>query len=66
MFPKAADSTKALHRWEFGGSSMTTAGLRLVSNPGNVARNIYYDFLKLTETFLRKYFPVVFNFYKAA
>ena len=32
--PKAADATSLVHRWDSGGSSVTTGGLRLVSNPG--------------------------------
>ena len=34
FFANAADATSVVHRWDFGGSSVTTGGLRLVSNPG--------------------------------
>ena len=37
---KAADATSVVHRWDSGGSSVTTGGLRLVSNPGDVVRAI--------------------------
>ena len=30
---KAADATSVVHRWDSGGSSVTTGGLWLVSNP---------------------------------
>ena len=31
---KAADATSVVHRWESGGSSVTTGELRLISNMG--------------------------------
>ena len=31
---KSADATAVVHRWGFGGTSVTTGGLRLISNPG--------------------------------
>ena len=34
---KAADAASVVHRWDSSGSSVTTGGLRLVSNPGVVS-----------------------------
>ena len=65
---KAADATSVVHRWGFGGTSVTTGGLRLVSNPGKQRVNpsskilkqqdsISSDFIRegphLVRTFLR-------------
>ena len=33
---KSADATAVVHRWGFGGTSVTTGGLRLISNPGSL------------------------------
>ena len=45
---KAADATSVVHRWDSGGSSATTGGLRLVSNPGMLLpKSFEADFWKL-------------------
>ena len=48
---KAADATSVVHQWDSSGSSVTTGGLRLVSNPGVVSLErfslkLVYDKLK--------------------
>ena len=37
---KSADATAVVHRWGFGGTSVTTGGLRLISNPGKRNKNL--------------------------
>ena len=47
---KCADAIAVVHRWGFGGTSLTTGGLRLISNPGIIFQcfQIYFIGLLLT------------------
>ena len=51
---KAVDATSVVHRWDSGGSSVTTVGLRLVANQ-NTSLN-YFLLQKILEISQKLFF----------
>ena len=49
---KSADATAVVHRWGFGGTSVTTGGLRLISNPGRPSIENAFHF-KIEANYLK-------------